>query len=55
MWDRCRSQEDADARVQVEMLDAEQRVRELARMAGGEVITATNIAAAKELLQQAHS
>ena len=37
------------------MLDTEQRVLELARMAGGEVITATNIAAAEELLQQARS
>ena len=50
-----RVSKDAAARVQVEMLDAEQRVLELARMAGGEVITATNIAAAQELLQQARS
>ena len=50
-----RVSKDADARVQVDMLDAEQRILELARMAGGEVITATNIAAAEELLQQARS
>ena len=50
-----RVSKDADAKIKVEMLDSEKRVLELARMAGGEVITATNIAAAKELLQQARS
>ena len=43
----------AQAQIEVSLLDEEARVHELARMGGGSQITPTNLAAARELLEQA--
>ena len=48
-----RVSKDANAAITVELLQGDKRVEEIARMGGGQRITATNMEAARELLQQA--